>query len=141
MKLIVVHEDARVGPWVCARTDAGPYCPEVSTTIGLEYKGELVGGVVFDGWNGASICIHVASNGSKRWLNREFLWFVFHYAFEQLKVRKLIGRVADDNKAAMKFDLNLGFIEEAVIKDACRGGDLHIFTMTKEQCRWLGVRR
>lgn len=130
-----------MGPWVCSRTGDGPFWPDGSSTIGLEKDGELVAGVVFDDYNGVSCCIHVASDGTRRWLNREYLWFTFHYAFNQLGVRKLIGKVTADNASALRFDRHLGFVEEARIRDACEGGDLIILTMTREQCRFLGVRR
>jgi RimJ/RimL family protein N-acetyltransferase len=135
---VVVGQDARVGPWVCERTN-GEYSS--GSTIGLEVAGELVAGVLFDNYNGTSVCIHVASDGTKRWLNREFLWFTFHYAFNQLKVKKLVGPVPASNAAALKFDLNLGFVEEARITDACEGGDLIFLTMTREQCRFLESRK
>lgn len=81
--------------------------------------------------------MHVASDGTKKWLNREFLRFAFVYAFDQMKVRKLIGIVPSNNEQALKFDLNLGFSEEARIKDAHPQGDLILLSMTRQACRWI----
>ena len=98
---------------------------------------EIIAAVLFDSYRpGASICIHVAALGT-HWLNRELLWATFHFPFIELKVRKLIGIVESDNAAARKFDENLGFHLEATLKDAAPNGDLLIYTMTAEQCRFL----
>lgn len=130
---IVTGEDQRVGEWVCDRT-SGHYVE--GAAIGLEKDGDLVAGVLYDHFNGASIAMHVAAEG-KHWLNREYLWFCFYYPFEQLKVKKVIGLVPSDNEAALKFDKHLGFVEEGRIKDAHPGGDILILTMTRSQCKHL----
>jgi len=137
VKRIVVGEDDRVGPWVCARVGGYPWVKGEATTVGLEHNGELVAGVTYDRWNGVSLMMHVASDGSKRWLNRRFLWFCFHYPFDQLGAKKVIGTVEATNHAALAFDKHLGFIEEGRLKDACPGGDLILLTMTPEQCRYI----
>lgn len=130
---IITGEDERVGSWVCERT-GGHYVE--GSTVGLEQNGALVAGILYDHFNGASIQMHVASEG-KHWLNREYLWFAFHYPFEQLKVRKVIGVVPSVNEAALRFDRHLGFTDEGCIKDAHPQGDLVLLTMTKDQCRHL----
>lgn len=99
--------------------------------------GALIAGVLFDNFTGRSVQMHVAGTG-KRWLTREFLNFCFRYPFEQLKVNKVVGLVDSTNAAALRFDLHLGFQQEAVIKDAGKVGDTIILTMTREQCRFLG---
>jgi RimJ/RimL family protein N-acetyltransferase len=133
---VIVTDAARVGPWVCEKT-GGVWSPSDATAIGLEKNGELVAGVVYDHFNGASICMHVASDGSKKWLNREYLRFCFQYAFDQAKVKKVIGIVPSSNEDALRFDLHLGFSEEARIKNAHPQGDLILLTMTRQQCRWI----
>jgi RimJ/RimL family protein N-acetyltransferase len=133
---IVLDDQERVGRWVSARIGAS-WSSAVATAIGNERDGELMGGVTFDGYNGASVCMHVASNGSRRWLTRGFLRVVFLYAFEQLGVRKVIALVPSDNEAALKFDRHVGFVDEAKIADAHPGGDILILSMTRQQCRWI----
>jgi RimJ/RimL family protein N-acetyltransferase len=136
MSRIVLGEDDRVGKWVCERIGA-PWCPNAAKAIGLERDGRLVGGVVCDRFNGASVCMHIASDGSRNWCGRDFLRFCFAYAFIQMKVNKVIGVVESTNLEAMRFDDALGFVEEARIKDAAPGGDLVFLTMTRDKCRWL----
>lgn len=81
--------------------------------------------------------MHVASDGSKNWMTKSYLQICFDYPFNQLKLNKIIGVVDSMNTQALKFDKHLGFVEEAVIKDAGPKGDLHILTMTRQQCRFL----
>lgn len=138
MKRIVDDEHERVGRWMQER-GAGDW-REGAKCIGLEKDGRLIAGVMCDWWNGASIYMHVAGEG-KRWLDREFLWFAFHYPFEQLKCNVVIGLVSSANEAALRFDRHLGFVESARIKHACPDGDLVVLTITKDQAsRWLKLK-
>ncbi|MFZ6813528.1 GNAT family N-acetyltransferase [Undibacterium sp. Rencai35W] len=99
-------------------------------------RGEIVCGVVFEDYNRASACIHVAGIG-KYWLSRTFLYAVFDYAFNQLKLKRLTGLVAQGNDAAYNFDLHLGFKLEHVLKDAHPNGDIYLLVMRPEDCRYL----
>lgn len=134
----VIFAQERVGPWTCERT--GGTFESDSTAIGLEEDGELVAGVVFDNYNSRSICMHIAAIPGARWMTREYLWVCFAYPFNQLKVNKILGLVDSTNHAARKFDEHLGFMLECNIKDAGRDGDLLIYSMTRQQCRFLGVK-
>lgn len=131
-------EDERVGSWVCERT-GGQFEPSCSRTIGQEANGELVAGIVYDHYNGRSIAMHVAGEGG-HWLNRSLLRAVFAYPFDELKVIKVLGLVDSENVAARKLDEHLGFEVEAVIKDAAPKGDLLIYGMRRNMCRFLNGR-
>ncbi len=111
--------------------------PGCGTAIGLEKHGRLVAGVLFDNFNGANVNMHVASDGSKNWMSREYLWYCFHYPFRQLGVKRITGVVAESNKAAQSFDEHIGFELETRLKDAAPDGDLLIYVMTPDKCRWL----
>ena len=126
-----------MGQWVCQR--AGGDFRVGGSAVGLEKHGQLVAGVIFDNFNGASLYMHVAAEG-KHWLNREFLWFTFYYAFTIMRANVLIGLVGSKNDAALHFDKNLGFVETCRIPGAHPDGELVILTMTQQQCRFL-VRR
>lgn len=132
---IVLDRPVEIGCWVCNRTN-GVYTAEDSYAIGVVSNGEVKAGVVFDHWNGKSVAMHVAVE-DPRAITRKFTWLCFDYAFNQIGADKLLGFVAQDNEDALNFDLKLGFEVEAVVRDACPGGDLLILTMTREQCRWL----
>lgn len=110
-----------------------------ATSLGLEENGQLIAGVVFDYYNGASICMHIAAVG-KRWMVREYLWYSFHYPFNELKVKRITGLVGAKNMEARRFDEHLGFKLETVLKDAHPDGDLLVYRMFKEDCRFIGQR-
>lgn len=125
--------------WVAERT-GGAYYMGSGRGIGLESGGALIAGVLFDNFNGKAVQMHVASDGTKRWMTREYLAVCFDYPFNQLKVKKVVGLVDSANDDAKRFDLALGFQHEATLKDAGRCGDLLLLTMTRAQCRFLGQR-
>lgn len=132
---MIITDASILGPWICERT-GGDWNGE-GACIGLEKDGQIVAGVLYDHYNGRSAWAHIASNGSKNWLNKEFLRIIFDYPFNQLKLKKLIGVVDSNNAQALKFDKHLGFVEQTVIKDAGTTGDLCVLTMSKEQCRFI----
>lgn len=96
--------------------------------------------VLFCGYNGHAIEMHVASDGSRRWLTRDYLRACFRYAFVQLGVRRVTGLVSAKNEAALKFDRALGFKDEGCIRQgADDGSDLLVLGMLRAECRFLGV--
>lgn len=121
--------------WTAERT-GGSYYAGSGRGIGWERDGQLVAGVLYDNFNGRSVQMHVAAIG-KSWMVREYLRTCFDYPFNQLKVNKVIGLVDSTNLDALRFDRHLGFVDEAVIKDAGKVGDLHVLTMTRQQCRFI----
>ena len=136
MKQIIVGSDDVVGAWVLEQQDSA-WTPNRGTTLGLAEDGKLIAGVVFDSWNGASLCMHVAAVPGSRWMTKEFLRLCFAYPFQQMGCTKLIGLVGSKNLAARKFDEHLGFVLEATLNEAHPDGQLLVYTMTKAQCRWL----
>jgi L-amino acid N-acyltransferase YncA len=133
--VIVVGGDA-LCRWVAQRT-GGQYFDGSGTSLGWAVDGDIVAGVMYDNFTGRAVQMHVASDGSRQWMRREFLKTVFDYPFNQLKVNKVIGIVDSTNTDALRFDHHLGFVTEAIIKDAGKHGDLHILSMTRQQCRFL----
>lgn len=130
---MIVFDADRIGPWVCDRT-GGLFEPSTSSAIGMEEDGAITAGVLFDMFNGRSICMHVAL---EKPVSRRFTRMCFDYAFNQLKVHKVMGLVDSTNDKALRFDRLLGFVEEARIEGAGKTGDLIILTMTRPQCRWI----
>lgn len=126
----------RLGPWVAERT-GGSYFKGSGQAIGLHRNGELVAAVLYDSFNGRSVQMHVASDGSKRWMNKAFLLMAFDLPFNQWRVNKIIGLVDSTNAEAIAFDRHLGFVQEHVIDGAGPNADLVILSMTRQQCRFL----
>mgnify|MGYP002712087482 CR=1 FL=1 len=137
MKQIITGWDHIFGPWLMEKTD-GTWVPGRGSTIGLLGPDGILGCAYYSDCNGASVMLHCAGEG-KTWLNREFLWFAFYYPFEQLKVSKIISPVESWNTNCQIFIEHLGFRLEATLEGASPKGDLLLYTMTKEQCRWLSL--
>lgn len=136
MRRIVIGQE--VVEWVAKRAELSSCGDAVG--FGMEQDGQLIGGVMFNEYNGVNMNAHIASDGSKRWLTRELLWMVSDYAFNQAKVKRLTGLVGEGNKEAQLFDEHLGFRLETTLADAHPTGDLLVYVMRREDCRWLGLR-
>ncbi len=124
-----------VGKWVAARI-RGSFHPG-SVAIGLERDGELVAGVLYEHWNGKSIVAHMAASGR---LTPAYVAAIFDYAYNICGVQKVILPVASQNLKSGKFVRKLGFREEARIKDASPEGDIILYTLEKQDCRYLASR-
>lgn len=109
--------------------------------IGLERDGELVAGVVYESYNGKNMWLHVAAVPGRQWLNRAYLTACFAYPFVQCGVDRISGYVEASNLDARRFDEHLGFEKEAVLKGAAKdGGDVIIYVMWKEGCRYVNTK-
>ena len=111
-----------------------------ATGIGWARHGKIVAGVVYEDWNGASVVCHIASDGSRRWLTREFLWTIFDYPFQQLGAKRITVCVAENNADSTRFVKNLGFIMEARLEDAHPTGAILVFCMKRPDCRFIQMR-
>lgn len=141
MSQIIVGADSWVGPWVCERA-GGVWTPGRGVAIGLATDtGELRAGVLFEDYNGANLLMHVAAVPGRTWLHREFLWYCFYYPFMENGCKRVTGIVPSTNLEARRFDEHLGFTLEATLKDAHPDGDLCVYVMRKEDCRWLNLQR
>lgn len=106
--------------------------------IGLEKDGELVAGVLYEGYNGHNVWMHVAANDDGHWMNRAYLRACFEYPFVQLGLPRVSGFVAASNERARRFDEHLGFQVEAVLRGAAHdGGDALVYVMWRDQCRFI----
>ena len=109
-------------------TDAG---------IGWQRGGKLIAGVAYAEWNGVNVVCHIASDGSRQWLNRQYLWTIFDYPFNQLKCKRITVCVGEGNADSRRFVLHLGFELEATLRAAHPTGDLLVYSMFKEGCKWI----
>jgi hypothetical protein len=137
VKHVLVGVDHIFGPWMAAGLGTD-WHPGRGHIIGLaDSEGQMIAGAWFEGWNEASIMVHMVVDGR---LNREFLWFIAWYPFEQLKVRKVIAPIESDNIRSKKWVEKYGFVLEAALKDAAPKGDLLIYTLKSDQCKWLNLK-
>jgi hypothetical protein len=128
----IVLNDELVGAWV--RERGGGFYREGTKCIGLQNsRGELVAGVLYDFFNGASVYMHTAIER----ITREFIRVCFDYPFNQLRCNVVIGLVPEGNTKARRFDEHLGFMLNTRIPGGDPTGDLLVYTMNRDQCRWL----
>ena len=139
--MIVIGEE--ICQWVAWKT-GGEYYKGSGQGIGWidEKEDELVAGASYDSCNGSSCHIAVAAVPGKRWLRREFLWYMFYYPFEELKVNKLLSIVDSTNLDSIKFTEHLGAIRHTTIPKAGKNGcDMFIYVLDKQNCKFLNIRR
>ncbi len=141
MNHVLVGCDSVFGPWLADRLGT-TWFPDRGHIIGLgdPDTGIPVAAALYEGWNGASVCCHFATDGKSR-LTREFLWFMSFYPFEQLKVEKVISPIESTNEASIRWVETYGMTLEATLKDAAPKGDLLLYTIRKEQSKWLHLRK
>ncbi len=132
---LIYGEEHRLLPW--AQERVGVTFRRDAYTIGLEKNGELSAVVVFDSFSEVDANIHIASDGSSRWMNKALLLATFSYAFVQLGLRRLTGLVPADNEQALKFDEHLGFVREGYHPHASKTGDIVSLGMLRENCRFI----
>jgi RimJ/RimL family protein N-acetyltransferase len=106
--------------------------------LGLTRDGELVAGVLFEGYNGKNLWMHVAAEPGKRWLHRDYLLAVFAYAFLICSVERVSAYVDASNLEARRFNEHLGFREEARLTGAAAdGGDVVLYVLWRCDCRFI----
>lgn len=121
--------------WVARKTNE--YGMFGGAAQGIGWGSPLRAGVVYADWNGPNVVCHIASDGTRRWLTREYLWAIFDYPFRQLKVERITVTVGEGNKNSRRFVEHLGFTVEATLERAHPTGGLVVYRMFKNDCRWL----
>ena len=139
MQIVTDRADV-VGPWVYAQIGKLWIDDErYGTALGwVNHAGELVAGVTFTGFDGTTVWLDCAALPKARWADRRALWAVFHYAFEQLGCVRVSSLVPAENTVARKFNESAGLVHEATLARAApNNGDMMVYRMFREDCRWL----
>lgn len=133
--MLVVGES--VVSWVAQQTsEFGNF--GCATGIGWQRDGQIVAGVAYNDFNGVNCCTHIALAGA---MSRQFLWTIFDYPFNQMKVKRITGLVGEGNQKSRNLCLKLGFTEEARLNEAHPSGDLIVYRMRRNECKWLGIKQ
>jgi hypothetical protein len=119
--------------WLCSRIGLVP--TENIQCLGTVNGGRILGVVGFDGYNGASIQMHVA--GEPGWLTRGLIKATFDYAFNVCKVNVVLGLIPSGNVQAIRFNSMLGFSVRDTIEGAHPDGSLVLMAMYRRECRYL----
>ena len=123
-----------IGPWVSDGVGA-TWVKDEGTAIGWVKNGELVAGVIYQHFNKANVFCHIRGEGN--WANRTFLRVIFDYPFNQLKVNRITAMIGSDNEASKKLVTHMGFELECTLAQANPSGDLLVYRMFRENCKYL----
>lgn len=108
------------------------------TGIGLEKDGELIAGVVYEGFNGVNMWVHIGALPGRRWATRPAFAAWFAYPFVQCRVKRLSGYINASNTKSRRLSEHAGFKKEAILNGAARdGGDVIIYAMRREDCKYV----
>lgn len=137
MKTIVYGNPAEMIAWACRAIGISAFRPD-ARAIGLKRESEWAAVVVYDNFSPGSCFISVASDGTGKWLSREFLIHAFAYPFLQLGQRRLTAAISETNAPSIRFSRHCGFRHEGTLRhDGPDGEDTLIYGMLREECRFL----
>lgn len=109
-----------------------------AVAIGRESGERIVGVVVFDGFSSTDCNVHLASDGSKNWMTREFAVRAMAYPFIQLNYRRITGLVHENDAATLAFDEHFGFKREGLHRCAAEdGGNVVSLGLLRSECRFI----
>lgn len=123
---LVFGQDEKVLSYLESRLDTKLNPP--FTTIGIEKRGEIVGGWLFNDYNGHNVEISVALDTQ---LTRGMIRAVKDYLFNQMKVRVVTGRCRDGNLSSRELMTRLGFIYRGHIPFYFGTEGARLYTYTK----------
>lgn len=133
---LIYGEEDRLLPWAAEKNGVTGFRRD-AYAIGLERDGELCAVVVFDDFSDGDCAMHIASDGMRRWMNKELLLAAFAYPFVQLGLRRVTGKVAAKNHAALAFDEHLGFVREGLCRAAFPDDDMVVLGLLRSACRFI----
>lgn len=133
---LIYGEEDRLLPWALKRIGLSDFRRD-AYSIGLERDGELVAVVVYDGFSECDCNMHIASDGTGKWMNKSLLLAAFAYPFAQLGLRRVTGLVPAKNTKALEFDKNIGFVVEGYHPNALHDDALISLGMLRENCRFF----
>lgn len=134
---LLIGEDERVGLWVRKRIPTAPCWNGFYRAIGQERDGQLIVGVVYTDASPANVSAHIAAVTGSKWATPEFLRLIFGYPFNQLKVRRITCYVEDMNHRSYQLAEYLGFVRESVMERALVNGDMYVYRLFREDCKWI----
>ena len=134
MRQIVTENQSYLREWL---SEVGKYDYSQNTAcIGQEKDGKLIAVVGYNSFLPNSCQMHIAST-DVLWPTKDFLFAVFDYPFNKLKVKVIIAPICKDNVKSLNLCRKLGFEHVADIPYGHPDGDLIIVTMKRNQCKWL----
>ena len=131
MKL-VFFEDQRVAALMADALGIGFVPP--FTTIGLERQGKLVGGCLFNNFNGYGIELTIVGPGC---LSTGLFRAVSSYVFDQLGCARMTMTAQRKNAVHVRIAERLGFKVEGIMRGHFGDDDGIVLGMLRSECRFL----
>lgn len=98
----------------------------------------LRGVAVYELFSEVDCMVHVVSDGSAKWVTREFCVRAMAFPFIQLRQRRITSMVSERNQPSLQFTRGFGWTEEGRMRKAGpQGEDVILFGMLAEECKWL----
>ena len=132
--MITTFNQEGLKDWICDRLRMTPTA-HFQSIGSVSVEGILLGVVGFDNYNGSSCNLHIA--GDEGFLTKNFVKAVFDYGFNELGCNVIICTVDGSNEKSLNLVKRFDFKEIAMIPDASRFGNMHIFTLHRKDCKWI----
>lgn len=137
MRTYLFNQENRVMEFIVSQCGLDTYWDRPVTFAALDENDRIVAAVLFEGFRETWCNIHTAIRPGYS-LTRQELKHAFLIPFSSFRLRKVLGMVPANNQAAIDLNTRLGFRQEGLLTNAtCDGGDLLLFAMNKDQCRWI----
>lgn len=134
--MLIYGQDDVLLPWAAEVIGIERFRDD-ARAIGQSRNGAVNAVVVYDTFAPCDVNMHIASNGSTRWLTREFLVHAFAYPFITCKLRRVTALVPASNARALRFDRKLGFRDEGYFPHAMPNDDVVALGMLREHCIYI----
>jgi RimJ/RimL family protein N-acetyltransferase len=128
--------DKPLGKWVCEKVD--PEWHDGNISVGVLRDGRPVAAVMFSDFNGANVHAHLRCEDAYG-MSRSFICAVFNTAFRGIRAQRVTAACAASNSRIVTVLKKMGFQMEAVLREFLPDGDIYIFVMRPDHCRYLEV--
>jgi hypothetical protein len=106
--------------------------------IGLRSGGDMIAGVIYEGFTARNVWMHVAARPGAPWATPEFLRACFCYPFNVCRLDRVGAWVDESNTASARLVERLGFVPETLLDGvATDGGRSILYVMWKKDCRYV----
>lgn len=108
-----------------------------AVTLAEYQNNKIIAVVVLSSFRLSGCELSIVSD-TPRWGTKRFLKEVFNFCFNHAKYKRVTAMVSVDNISSIKTVKRLGFICEGKLRKAGDNGqDMWIFSMLKNECRWI----
>ena len=137
--MIITDDQGFLTRWLCHRIGLVPSPDFRAIGSASPIDSRLRGVVGYDGYNGASVVMHMA--GEPGWIDKAILYAAFDYPFNVLGCNQVLGFVPSDNNTALEIDKRLGFEVVTELEGAHPDGSLFVLRLKRENCKWIAPKR